>query len=317
MIRPVTFLLAFAGLIALVPSPILADIVFLEGGGQVEGVVTDLGSKVKIQGLNGSVLVRKSKIADHMKTPFVTEIYAGKLRAIDADKADDHYRLAMWCRRNGLPKQGSLLLDKTLELDPDHERARGTLGHVNFKGVWLTAAAAVDASMAERGFLRYQGRWYTEAGLTAYLDARREELKIEAEAERRRVEREALARKAREDEERLKLLTAERKMVEDALAAAQQTRKERDELLQQNRDLIDLMRDRSWDRGWYGGWGYVGGWYGGRRYRVGRYGGGWLGGCNGYRSGYRLSGGSRTYPVHYAAGIGPRITGGSSHGAFR
>ena len=313
MIRPLTFLLAFAGLVILATSPVLADIVFLKGGGQVEGVVTDLGSKVKIQGLNGSVLVRKSKIADHMKTPFVTEIYADKLRGIDAENADAHYRLAMWCRRNGLPKQGSLHLDRTLELDPDHERARGTLGHVNFKGVWLTAAAAVDASMAERGFLRYQGRWYTEGGLTAYLDARREELKIEAEAERRRVEREGLARKAREDEERLKLLTAERKMVEDALAAAQQTRKERDELLQQNRDLIDLMRDRSWDRGWYGGWGYVGRWYVRRWYG----GGGWLGGCGGYSSGYRGIGLSRTYPAHYAAGIGSRIVGGSAHGAFR
>jgi len=262
MCRLATYLLAFTGLFLVTAVPALADIVFLEGGGQVEGVVTDLGSQLKIQGLHGSVLVKKSKVRFHQKTPFITEIYADKRSRIDDGKADDHYRLAMWCRRNGLKKHGKAHLDRALELDPDHANTRATLGHVKFKEVWLSRGDALNARMAERGFVRYQGRWFTEAGLLAYLDARREEQKIEAEADRRRAEREALARKEREEEERLKLLVAERRMVEDALASAQQTRRERDELLQQNRDLINLMRDRSWSYGWYGGWGIYGGGYG-------------------------------------------------------
>ena len=264
MIRCSTLLPALAGLILLLAPAAVADIVFLQGGGRVEGVITDLGTKIKVQGLNGSVIVKKSKIADHMKTPYVTEIYADKFGRIDSDSANDHYRLAMWCRRNKLKKRADAHLSRALELDPDHKDARATLGHVNFNGVWLSSGEALEASMAERGFLRFHGRWFTEAGLRAYLDARREEQKIEAEAERRRAEREALARQAREEEEKLKLLEAERTAVEDALAAAEQTRRERDELLRQNRDLIDLMRARFWDYGGYGSWLY---------YRAGYYGG--------------------------------------------
>jgi len=313
MIRHSTLLLALAGLILLVSPAALADIVFLEGGGRVEGVVTDLGKKVKVQGLNGSVTVLKSKIADHMKTPFVTEIYADKFGRIDSDSADDHYRLAMWCRRNMLKKRAAAHLSRALELDPDHEDTRATLGHVNFKGVWLSSGEALEASMAERGFLRFQGRWYTEAGLLAYLDARREEQKIEAEAERRRAEREALARQAREEEEKLKLLQAERKAVEDALAAAEQTRRERDELLRQNRDLIDLMRDRSWDYGRYG--------YGAWMY----YGAGCYGGAGIYGAGYGVRYVRRrvcrplAHPLPISGAIGFRQARGNVHirGVFR
>ncbi len=263
MCRLATFLLAFTGLALVMAGTALADIVYLEGGGRVEGVVTDLGSRVKVEGLHGFVLLKKSKIRFQQKTPFITEIYAEKRSRIDDRKADDHYRLAMWCRRNGLGKRATAHLDRSLELDPDHANTRATLGHVKYKDVWLSRGDALNARMAERGFVRYQDRWFTEAGLLAYLDARREELKIEAMAERLRAEREALARKEREDEERLKLLVAERRMVEDALAAAEQTRRERDELLRQNRDLIDLMRERSYSSGWYGGWGIYGSWYGG------------------------------------------------------
>lgn len=260
MTRPATIPLACTAMLLLLASSVHADIVFLEGGGRVEGVVLELGAKVRITGLNGAVVVRKSQILDIQKTPFITEIYADKLSRIDDDQADDHYRLAMWCRRNGLKKHVQPHLDRALELDPGHANTRATLGQVKWQGVWLTRADALSASMAERGFILYQGQWYTEAGLLALLDARREELKIEAEVERRRAEREALARKVREEEERIKLLQAERKAVEDALADAQQVRRERDALLQQNRDLINLMRDWSWNSGWYSGWGFYGGW---------------------------------------------------------
>lgn len=262
MSRLVMLLLAVTALILAIPLPVFADILFLEGGGRVEGVVTDLGSRVKVQGLSGSVLVKKSEVLQHQKAPFITEIYADKSSRIDDGVADEHYRLAMWCRRNGLKKQGAAHLDRALELDPDHADTRATLGHVKFKGVWLSRGDALNAKMADRGFIKYEGRWFTEAGLLAWLDARREEQKIEAEAERRRVEREALARQQREEEERLALIEAERKVVEDALAAAQQTRRERDELLAQNRNLIDLLRFRSFDDGWYGGWMSYGNWYG-------------------------------------------------------
>ncbi len=311
MIRPSTLLSALASFILLLAPAAFADIVFLEGGGRVEGVVTDLGNKIKVQGLNGSVIVSKSKIADHMKTPFVTEIYADKFGRIDSHSANDHYRLAMWCRRNKLKKRADAHLSRALELDPDHEDARATLGHVNFKGVWLSSGDALEASMAERGFLRFQGRWYTEAGLLAYLDARREEQKIVAEAERRRAERDALARRAREEEEKLKLLKAERKAVEDALAAARQIRRERDELLRQNRDLIDLMRDRSWGYGGYGSWMYYGaGCYGG----TGIYGAGY-----GVRYVRRRVCRPLAHPLPISGAIGFRQTRGNVHigGVFR
>ena len=93
-------------LVLFVVSPALhADILYLEGGGRVEGVVTDEGKSVRVQGLHGSVLVRKSKILDRQVTPYVTEIYEEKLGAMDEGDADAHHRLAVWCRKNGLKKR--------------------------------------------------------------------------------------------------------------------------------------------------------------------------------------------------------------------
>jgi hypothetical protein len=126
----------------------------------------------------------------------------------------------------------------------------------------MTREDADDLRMARAGFVRFEGRWYTEAGLGAYLEARRELLKLEALAAAHRAEREAALRKAREEEERIAKIAAERKAIEAALARAEADRIARDELIRENQRLLDRLRAAN------SGWGYDGYGYGyGSRYR--------------------------------------------------
>jgi hypothetical protein len=266
MKRDVVLLVVLSSIVLLATPAALGDVLLLDGGGRVEGVVTDRGRSVEVKSLSGSVIVRKDEILDRVVTPYITELYEERLRRLPDGDVGAHFRLFQWCRKNRLLKRADVHLQRTIAVDPEHAEARAILGHVKFKGVWMDADQARVAAMGEKGFIRYEGRYFTESGLLAFLDARREEQKIEAEIDRRRAEREAAERRAREEEERIRLIAAERKLLEDALAEAEQIRQERDALLLQNRDLIDLVRDLSWNSGWIGTWGVsYGGWGNSRR----------------------------------------------------
>ena len=63
-----------------------------------------------------------------------------KTRPQYADTVKAQMRLAEWCRTNSLTEQRKVHLERVLELDPDHAKARQALGYMKDKdtGEWKT-----------------------------------------------------------------------------------------------------------------------------------------------------------------------------------
>ena len=243
-------------LLAAAPAAV-ADVLYLANGGRVEGAVRVEGDSYVVEMLNGSARIAVASVVYRQKIPYVTEVYEARRAAMKADDPDAHLRLSLWCRSKGLRDRADAHLEQVLLLDPDHAEARALRGEVKFEGQWVDREAVKDLQMARAGFLRFEGRWFTEAGLAAYLAAKKELFEMEAVAEDRRAAREAEARKAREDEERIAKLAAERKAIEAALKQAEEDRLARDALIRENQRLLDRLLDHR-DRGY--GYGYDSGW---------------------------------------------------------
>lgn len=72
-----------------------------------------------------------------------------------ADSPPDHWKLAEWCRRQGLLSERNLHLRRIIELQPDHLAARRALGYSHIDGKWATQRQV----LRERGYVYHHGRW--------------------------------------------------------------------------------------------------------------------------------------------------------------
>jgi tetratricopeptide (TPR) repeat protein len=68
-----------------------------------------------------------------------------KRRAESKDRADDHWKLAVWCEQNGLKEQADAHLREVLRLDPKRESAWKRLGFKRVGGRWIKPAEAAAA----------------------------------------------------------------------------------------------------------------------------------------------------------------------------
>jgi len=71
------------------------------------------------------------------------------------DSIDGHWQLAEWCREQDLKEQRETHLQRILDLDPDHVRARHALGYSQIRGQWVTR----EGIQQRRGYRLYAGRW--------------------------------------------------------------------------------------------------------------------------------------------------------------
>ncbi len=154
-------LLALASL-AFWPFPhVRADEFRLASGGQLRGewlnpqrtpgsdyvIQTERGVKLRLE--NRQVL-EVERVASH------EEEYKLRL-AKCGETAAEQWQLAQWCYAQGLLEQRRFHLDRTIELEPNHDRARHSLGQIYVDGEWTTPAEIKQAE----GYVFYKGRWRT------------------------------------------------------------------------------------------------------------------------------------------------------------
>ena len=76
-------------------------------------------------------------------------------RAKAADRAEDQWKLALWCEQNDLKQQASAHLFRVLQLDPSREAAWKRLGYKRIGGRWdkpeRVAAAKAEAHAQQTG----------------------------------------------------------------------------------------------------------------------------------------------------------------------
>ncbi len=149
-------------LLVSVASQIHADLIKLKNGGEVRGQIkSQTGSKTDGQ-ITMITLSGAEVVVDRKDTEFVTrrkvaiEKYETR-RKLTPDTADANWKLAEWCRENRLRRQRVALLERVIELDPNHEKAHRALGHSLRNGKWMSR----DDEMRAQGYVKYKGRYIT------------------------------------------------------------------------------------------------------------------------------------------------------------
>jgi tetratricopeptide (TPR) repeat protein len=80
-------------------------------------------------------------------------------RAQLRERADDHWKLAVWCEQNGLKEQADAHLHQVLRLDPKRESAWKHLGFKRIGGRWIKPEEATAAKVAAQQQKKANDRW--------------------------------------------------------------------------------------------------------------------------------------------------------------
>ncbi len=141
-------------------STVDADTVELYGSGQVAGkvlkdepdakppfVLLQLDEQLKIA-------IPKSRVQRVTTADELAEYRANVGKA--GNDPEKHYQLAIWCEKNNLSHQRRYHMRRTVAIDPDHSKARASLGYVrDGKNKWIL----YSQQQRDRGLISVAGRW--------------------------------------------------------------------------------------------------------------------------------------------------------------
>ncbi len=145
----------------LVGESLRADVLELKNGGKIEGTLEDSGkdarSSYTIVTEGGARLtISRSRVKRVIRTSPTDEEY-NELAQKGADTVAAHWQLAEWCRNRKQRDASRHHLERILEIDPEHAKARLRLGYQKVGSVWMTR----DELMAARGLVLYSGKYRT------------------------------------------------------------------------------------------------------------------------------------------------------------
>ena len=165
-------------LLILLPGLLVADVVYLKGGGSFTGRIVEQNEERMVfdfgDGTIGITMDRVEKIVKEASPLDEYDARAGKLGPQDVN---GWRSLAQWASTKGLPVQARAAYQKVVAVAPDDPEAREALGFVRVDGRWLTE----EESYRARGFIRYEGEWMTPAEVQlVQADAAREQARDDA-----------------------------------------------------------------------------------------------------------------------------------------
>jgi predicted esterase len=129
--------LAVLCVLAAVPAILLADVVYLNTGGKVEGRIVEKDFDfVKVKTVKGMVSVPVEDIERIEEGESVFDVYEKKLKDTPEDDAQARYELGVWCKEQGLEDEARKHFEEAIALAPDHEGARAELGYVRTAAGW-------------------------------------------------------------------------------------------------------------------------------------------------------------------------------------
>ncbi len=144
--------------LAMVPMT-WGDVFVLNDGGRVVGELMNPDQTpretfaIKTQG-GGQVVLSREQVDQWLRTR-PEEIEYEKIRPRYPDTVEGQWDLAEWCRKRTLLSERKVHLERILELDPDHEKARRLLGYFKRDGEWTTE----EEVRKSQGYVRHKGRW--------------------------------------------------------------------------------------------------------------------------------------------------------------
>lgn len=158
-------LTALLVLLAAAPAP--AEVVVLKDGRRIPGdVVERSAERVVVETRLGRMTFARSDVVEILDEKTPREEYAEREAA--ARTAAEFFELGNWARGQRLTTQAKQAWRRAIELEPDHEGARTALGHVRYRGEWMSAerrdelaAADHEEEQRARGLVRHGDRWVT------------------------------------------------------------------------------------------------------------------------------------------------------------
>ncbi len=146
---------------AFVLTPVRADLIHLKGGGEIRGKIDSRQisrqQQVTITTLSGgTVTVDAEEIEFVTRRSLTTEEFETRLK-LSEQTVEAFVELAEWCRLKNLKKQRLSVLERIVELDPQHQAAHRGLGHILYKGQWVSR----DERMRAEGYVKHKGRYIT------------------------------------------------------------------------------------------------------------------------------------------------------------
>jgi hypothetical protein len=172
-------------LVALLPSALHADEVFLKGAGQISGrILRRTATSVEVDVGAGTVTVPLDRVERIQEGRCALDDYHERALGLAANDREGWLALGRWATGQGLASQAEEAYKRVLAMAPDDPVASQALGRVQLDGRWVTE----EESYRARGYVEFEGDWISPAEHEAILRAR--------EAEQRREAAEAQAREA-------------------------------------------------------------------------------------------------------------------------
>lgn len=173
--------------------PARGDVFLLKSGGQLEGHWLNRESSLQqpyhIETAGGLTLSIERAKVEKVVHQRPEELQYERLAPTVADKIDEQWKLAEWCRQRHLTEQRDVHLQRIIELDPEHLPARRALGYAQVDGQWLTR----DQWRRRQGFEYYRGRWRLAQEIAIIEQRRKSELAQKQWLQRLRTWRETLS----------------------------------------------------------------------------------------------------------------------------
>jgi hypothetical protein len=174
----------------LLPSALLADTVYLKGGGKVQGrIVTRSEAEVEVDVGAGTMKVSMANVDRIVEGASPLSEYARRAAALGPQDVAGWRELGRWASSAGLNTQARQAYEKVLAISPGDAEANQAMGQVQVGGRWVSE----EESYRARGYVKFEGEWMTPSEQQAILQRR----SADADADRARRERQA-----REAEER-------------------------------------------------------------------------------------------------------------------
>ncbi len=152
-----------------------AEVFLLDQGGKIEGRLLNPDESPRrsyvIKTPEGiTITLNRAQVKQVVRRRPNEEEYE-RIRPRYPDTVEGQFALAEWCRQNNLPAQRRVHLERVIELDPNHVRARHGLGYSQVGGRWITQKEA----MKEQGLEWYKGRYRTRQEIELLEERQRQE----------------------------------------------------------------------------------------------------------------------------------------------
>jgi hypothetical protein len=187
--------------VALVAAPLLADDVYLRGGGRITGQILKMSNdSVTVDVGGGTLTVKMSSVVkiEGGKSPL--QEYRERAKSVPPGDAEAWRELARWAVTQTLATAAEEAWKNVLATLPNDPEANQAIGRVQYGGSWVTE----DQAYTAQGYIKFEGEWMRPQERQAILQERRasEAAYQQAEAARIQGEQKAeAAEKAKEDAE--------------------------------------------------------------------------------------------------------------------